>query len=143
MIVYMTTFIFFFNFIYNLSSIFMFFFFLMIRRPPRSTQSRSSAASDVYKRQTLALAAEGSCFSTDPSDESVIPLDIDTPLADASLLRTVSLSVGVVEEVCWSVSQLRVPRDVSGVGVVSTASCAGVLGAVHADISEIRMVSWY
>src|SRR5450756_2788444 len=29
----------------------------MIRRPPRSTQSRSSAASDVYKRQTgLALA---------------------------------------------------------------------------------------
>ena len=30
------------------------FFFLMIRRPPRSTQSRSSAASDVYKRQVLA-----------------------------------------------------------------------------------------
>ena len=31
----------------------------MIRRPPRSTQSRSSAASDVYKRQTLrAMAAE-------------------------------------------------------------------------------------
>ena len=27
------------------------FFFLMLRRPPRSTQSRSSAASDVYKRQ--------------------------------------------------------------------------------------------
>src|SRR5680860_1866978 len=27
----------------------------MIRRPPRSTQSRSSAASDVYKRQTLLL----------------------------------------------------------------------------------------
>src|SRR5680860_1860040 len=31
----------------------MFFCFLMIRRPPRSTQSRSSAASDVYKRQVL------------------------------------------------------------------------------------------
>eukprot|EP01015_Nassula_variabilis_P031334 TRINITY_DN7055_c0_g1_i1.p1 TRINITY_DN7055_c0_g1~~TRINITY_DN7055_c0_g1_i1.p1 ORF type:complete len:111 (-),score=57.31 TRINITY_DN7055_c0_g1_i1:11-343(-) len=28
-------------------------FFLMIRRPPRSTQSRSSAASDVYKRQGI------------------------------------------------------------------------------------------
>src|SRR5450756_2792099 len=27
----------------------------MIRRPPRSTQSRSSAASDVYKRQRQAL----------------------------------------------------------------------------------------
>mgnify|MGYP007068934637 CR=1 FL=1 len=28
-------------------------FFLIIRRPPRSTQSRSSAASDVYKRQAV------------------------------------------------------------------------------------------
>src|SRR5665809_162804 len=27
----------------------------MIRRPPRSTQSRSSAASDVYKRQVVPL----------------------------------------------------------------------------------------
>ena len=31
------------------------FFFLMLRRPPRSTQSRSSAASDVYKRQVRVL----------------------------------------------------------------------------------------
>ena len=30
-----------------------FFFFLMIRRPPRSTLDRSSAASDVYKRQVI------------------------------------------------------------------------------------------
>eukprot|EP00831_Metopus_contortus_P018624 TRINITY_DN17958_c0_g1_i1.p2 TRINITY_DN17958_c0_g1~~TRINITY_DN17958_c0_g1_i1.p2 ORF type:complete len:100 (-),score=16.99 TRINITY_DN17958_c0_g1_i1:346-645(-) len=30
----------------------LFFFFLMIRRPPRSTQGVSSAASDVYKRQS-------------------------------------------------------------------------------------------
>ena len=30
---------------------FVFFFFLMARRPPRSTLDRSSAASDVYKRQ--------------------------------------------------------------------------------------------
>src|SRR5450756_3194838 len=30
----------------------------MIRRPPRSTQSRSSAASDVYKRQELMTIAE-------------------------------------------------------------------------------------
>ena len=33
------------------------FFFLMIRRPPRSTQSRSSAASDVYKRQRVSKIA--------------------------------------------------------------------------------------
>ena len=31
------------------------FFFLMIRRPPRSTLDRSSAASDVYKRQAEGL----------------------------------------------------------------------------------------
>ena len=29
----------------------VFFFFLKVRRPPRSTLGRSSAASDVYKRQ--------------------------------------------------------------------------------------------
>ena len=34
-----------------LSRVSAFFFFLMIRRPPRSTLDRSSAASDVYKRQ--------------------------------------------------------------------------------------------
>ena len=32
---------------------FFLFFFLRIRRPPRSTLDRSSAASDVYKRQGL------------------------------------------------------------------------------------------
>ena len=32
------------------------FFFLMIRRPPRSTLDRSSAASDVYKRQDAIMA---------------------------------------------------------------------------------------
>ena len=32
------------------------FFFLRIRRPPRSTLDRSSAASDVYKRQLLTRA---------------------------------------------------------------------------------------
>ena len=31
------------------------FFFLMIRRPPRSALDRSSAASDVYKRQAIGM----------------------------------------------------------------------------------------
>ena len=35
------------------SLVLCFFFFLMIGRPPRSTLDRSSAASDVYKRQIL------------------------------------------------------------------------------------------
>eukprot|EP00825_Cyclidium_porcatum_P021879 TRINITY_DN24257_c0_g1_i1.p2 TRINITY_DN24257_c0_g1~~TRINITY_DN24257_c0_g1_i1.p2 ORF type:complete len:162 (+),score=40.90 TRINITY_DN24257_c0_g1_i1:3-488(+) len=43
----------FYSFVFGLhkSSIF-FFFFQMIRQPPRSTHCISSAASDVYKRQT-------------------------------------------------------------------------------------------
>ena len=41
----------------DLSFVFVCVFFLMIRRPPRSTQSRSSAASDVYKRQVYDFMA--------------------------------------------------------------------------------------
>ena len=45
--------------ILDCSSLFACFFFLMIRRPPRSTLDRSSAASDVYKRQGLPVGADG------------------------------------------------------------------------------------
>src|SRR5450756_3106140 len=38
----------------------------MIRRPPRSTQSRSSAASDVYKRQALNWIITGLGFEEIP-----------------------------------------------------------------------------
>ena len=50
------------------------FFFLMIGRPPRSTQSRSSAASDVYKRQgpIVIIKPEGSFYS------QVKPEDVKT-----------------------------------------------------------------
>ena len=47
----------------------------MIRRPPRSTQSRSSAASDVYKRQS-----EGNSLGIDEKMElleELVDADID------------------------------------------------------------------
>ena len=47
----------------------------MIRRPPRSTQSRSSAASDVYKRQAQAGDAP---TPTEPLDASGASLVADT-----------------------------------------------------------------
>ena len=49
-----------FDFLYFVAHILLltFFFFLMIRRPPRSTLDRSSAASDVYKRQVLQTYAD-------------------------------------------------------------------------------------
>ncbi len=58
------------------------FFFLVIRRPPRSTQSRSSAASDVYKNQAPR------CFATSVSVLPRVPNFVEG-LAGASS-RTVS-----------------------------------------------------
>ena len=43
----------------TLLCLFLFVLFLMIRRPPRSTLDRSSAASDVYKRQDRHGGEEG------------------------------------------------------------------------------------
>src|SRR5450756_1866760 len=44
----------------------------MIRRPPRSTQSRSSAASDVYKRQVQTLIDWGVPFDLDDAGNIVL-----------------------------------------------------------------------
>src|SRR5665213_3875460 len=43
----------------------------MKRRQPRSTQSRSSAASDVYKRQLLTLWHNGDVVLTSPGNTGV------------------------------------------------------------------------
>ena len=56
------------------------FFFLMIRRPPRSTLDRSSAASDVYKRQDhegqrLALIDDGGAGDAHSWDKSPVPAE--------------------------------------------------------------------
>src|SRR5450756_545107 len=53
----------------------------MIRRPPRSTQSRSSAASDVYKRQAYSYTNNW------PGETSIG----NTPTADALLWSALSL----------------------------------------------------
>src|SRR5450756_917322 len=44
----------------------------MIRRPPRSTQSRSSAASDVYKRQVEERYAHGAARTLAPAQGSAV-----------------------------------------------------------------------
>ena len=57
----------------------------MLRRPPRSTQSRSSAASDVYKRQVIESAEVHTqtanldlVISTDGSEKARIRSDAQT-----------------------------------------------------------------
>ena len=44
----------------------------MIRRPPRSTQSRSSAASDVYKRQRMDCMDKRDCTLNQPTSPPVL-----------------------------------------------------------------------
>src|SRR5665811_2137980 len=70
----------------------------MIRRPPRSTRVRSSAASDVYKRQAL---AEGSSAAfLDLGNESriavntryIVTLDSDTQLPPERLRELVGVA---------------------------------------------------
>ena len=47
-------------------------FFLMIRRPPRSTLDRSSAASDVYKRQGVNGAGGSLYFNLGDVSEDIL-----------------------------------------------------------------------
>ena len=52
------------------------FFFLMIRRPPRSTLDRSSAASDVYKRQHRGITVGLEVEQVDDCLDPVAVLDL-------------------------------------------------------------------
>ena len=78
------------------------FFFVMLRRPPRSTQSRSSAASDVYKRQVLGpldriIQAAGRCNREGKLESglcSIVNLvDSKTPPGDYRTGRDIALQL--------------------------------------------------
>ena len=85
----------------------------MIRRPPRSTQSRSSAASDVYKRQLIltsinvrTLPVAIATFVTDreilwgqmsaAGVLSIVPVIIFTMIIQKQLIR--GLTLGAIKE---------------------------------------------
>ena len=61
----------------------------MIRRPPRSTQSRSSAASDVYKRQLSIKAAGGLIIQAMPGADDVILEKIENNVLQMDSISTV------------------------------------------------------
>ena len=59
----------------------------MIRRPPRSTLDRSSAASDVYKRQVLVIRHAESFLEKEKTEKRSAAFDV---LRDAEKPETVS-----------------------------------------------------
>ena len=62
----------------------------MIRRPPRSTLDRSSAASDVYKRQVLGAGLVGGPMAADLAKDNIHTItvaDIDPTALDLSLIH--------------------------------------------------------
>ena len=68
----------------------MIFFFLMIRRPPRSTLDRSSAASDVYKRQLfdfLVIDQVQQRVAHKARFDTVLGVEIDLEGEDLSLIH--------------------------------------------------------
>src|SRR5665213_4218305 len=86
----------------------------MIRRPPRSTQSRSSAASDVYKRQghsdaTFLSTADGGTTFT------------DTPIIPCESMESLS---------CAS------PLDCTAVGTSDAMGCNDLTAGVVATTSD-------
>ena len=64
------------------------FFFLMIRRPPRSTLDRSSAASDVYKRQVVIGEADVAAI---PRHVNVLDLVVDRHAVERGVALDLSL----------------------------------------------------
>src|SRR5680860_1870303 len=91
----------------------------MIRRPPRSTQSRSSAASDVYKRQV-------------PNTPEMLVANFGVPLAGAVLVAiNTRLSAEEVRYVC----------DHSGATVlVADSEYLPMLAPLLASMSTVREV---
>src|SRR5678810_790227 len=68
----------------------MWFFFLMIRRPPRSTLDRSSAASDVYKRQIWNV----------PDPDGAGPCTVATDAMTITVNAPVTANAGPDQTVC-------------------------------------------
>src|SRR5680860_390711 len=85
----------------------------MIRRPPRSTQSRSSAASDVYKRQQPNIC--GMMLSSDPEDVRLLFPDLSSDVHHAPSL--INRSSGRATASCLP-RVPHLPRDQAGGGAV-------------------------
>src|SRR5450756_2672386 len=99
-------------------------FFLMIRRPPRSTQSRSSAASDVYKRQSLG--------------------DGPGPLRDRALLELIyATGARISEAVGLDVDDLDLTEGQASVRLFGKGRKERMLSLIHiSEPTRLGMISY-
>eukprot|EP01017_Pseudomicrothorax_dubius_P027105 TRINITY_DN3084_c0_g1_i5.p1 TRINITY_DN3084_c0_g1~~TRINITY_DN3084_c0_g1_i5.p1 ORF type:complete len:609 (+),score=130.49 TRINITY_DN3084_c0_g1_i5:2-1828(+) len=109
------------------------FFFLMIRRPPRSTQSRSSAASDVYKRQVHGGYIEKAVIQNMESINEKILIEF---VLKKKKERERPKVIVIFEECGTMVLQYLRPKDMRNIGRVSRffanyISCYEVLYGVQ------------
>ena len=70
----------------------LFIFFLMIRRPPRSTLDRSSAASDVYKRQVELAQEHQFRLPANPDSKALDEFLVKQKAADPLRLSLIHIS---------------------------------------------------
>src|SRR5665811_539382 len=104
----------------------------MIRRPPRSTRVRSSAASDVYKRQGTDRTSANTLWQS--------YLAIDNPM-----IETISEMGGSMKTVAYTLELVPSLRDYdNGLGYIYGLSTEipNFLGSVHPAIARGTASDW-
>src|SRR5450756_3146479 len=107
----------------------------MIRRPPRSTQSRSSAASDVYKRQTLSSVVM--CARTSPPVTTVLR----SPRPAQS--RPEGTTGGEHADIDVRGEEPQTPRELTTVvPTLQSGTSAAAAAGGPADLALVRCAPW-
>src|SRR5450756_2040502 len=110
----------------------------MIRRPPRSTQSRSSAASDVYKRQLLGSVLAGGLRAHALSSGPVAELAAEKAVV-VLVLRVTSEPSRLQSRMGWG-DQVRLRGDV--LQIDGRGHAWAMQQAVTVEASGDRVDSW-
>ena len=106
----------------------------MIRRPPRSTLDRSSAASDVYKRQTLISPSELQLTHT----SGIIPIGINIPI-DFSIPPGISPFLSVLwDYTCPTEEGCVVDLPLEGCPVIADGC---IEGFVYMECGELPFIN--
>src|SRR5450756_3232845 len=111
----------------------------MIRRPPRSTQSRSSAASDVYKRQVIAWM-----HTFSPAKMWIAGLDaLRTPLLHLHTQANVELPWATIDMDFMNLNQAaHGDREFGYIQTRLGVARRTVVGHVSSPIVQAKVGTW-